>query len=214
MVALNGSFPAAGIDVLQSNFLQILPRIETHARIYFRNIACPGKREDKIVETVALAWQWFLRLSEKGKDANQFPMAFAFVVALAVKCGRRLVGQEKANDVMTSATQLRRRFMVGSLPEEPIAKTDTTRHRCSELTMPGILKDRLRGNLATPVFDQVVFRLDWPVFFGMLSPKHRSMVEMLSTGHRAHQVASAFELAISSDSAQEKLASRMAAISG
>jgi len=53
---------------LQSLFLSIVPRIETHARIYFRSTRCPHLKADRIAETIALAFKWFRRLVKRGKD--------------------------------------------------------------------------------------------------------------------------------------------------
>ena len=34
------------LDAMHQHFLAILPRIKTHARLYFRFISCPGRRAD------------------------------------------------------------------------------------------------------------------------------------------------------------------------
>jgi hypothetical protein len=47
-------------DRLHVGFVAILPRIERHARISFRDIRCPGKKEDLVAETIALSWAWYL----------------------------------------------------------------------------------------------------------------------------------------------------------
>jgi len=57
---------------LQSRFLTIQPRIETHARIYFRGTRCPHQKADRIAESIALAWKWFRRLVKHGKDPTTF----------------------------------------------------------------------------------------------------------------------------------------------
>jgi hypothetical protein len=93
--------------MLQARFLTLLPRIEAHARIYFCSIRCADKLADRIAETIALAWKWFLRLEERGKDATQFVSAIATFAAKAVKSGRRLAGMERAKDVMNGRTQYR-----------------------------------------------------------------------------------------------------------
>jgi hypothetical protein len=74
------------VAVLHARFLRLLPKIETHARIVFRGVRCPVRQEDRVQECVALGWKWFLRLSEQGKDVFAFPMAFASLLARAVKC--------------------------------------------------------------------------------------------------------------------------------
>ena len=79
-------------SALHATFATILPRIETHARVYFRGVQCPHQKADRIAETVALAWKWFLRLEARGKDATQFPSALASLAARAVRCGRGVCG--------------------------------------------------------------------------------------------------------------------------
>ena len=59
------------IHTLHARFLLLLPRIEAHAKIYFRDIRCTAQRADQIAETVALAWKWFVRLAKHGKDASK-----------------------------------------------------------------------------------------------------------------------------------------------
>jgi hypothetical protein len=102
-------------DSLHRRFLALMPRLERHARIYFRHIPCADQRADKVAETIALAWKWFLRLQERGKDVEQFPMVFTFLAAQAVRSGRRLCGQEPAKDVLSTRAQHRHDFQVETL---------------------------------------------------------------------------------------------------
>ena len=84
---------------LQARFQALLPRVELHARVFFRHLKCPDRKQDAINETLALAWKWFVHLAEQGKDPSRFPAAFATLIARSVRCGRRLAGMEKAKDV-------------------------------------------------------------------------------------------------------------------
>src|SRR5215467_13354006 len=101
---------------LHAKFLTILPRIELHARIYFRHVRCRHHKDDCIAEMIALAWKWFVRLHERGKDPNEFLMTFASLLARAINDGRRLVGMRGAKDVMNPTTQRRHGFTVEPLP--------------------------------------------------------------------------------------------------
>src|SRR4051812_38691156 len=104
-------------EQLHARFLALLPRIELHARIYFRHVKCPHRKADAIAETVAVAWRWFLRLVEGGKAAPRFVPPFAARAARHVRCGRRLCGQERAKDVLSLQAQQRRGFTVSPLPK-------------------------------------------------------------------------------------------------
>jgi hypothetical protein len=78
---------------LHTHFLIVLlPRIQQHGKIYFRHLRCQHRKEEAIQEMTSLAWLWFLRLVEKGKDPTRFPTAIATFAARAVKSGRRLCG--------------------------------------------------------------------------------------------------------------------------
>src|SRR5690242_5269865 len=94
--------PASNDACLQAGFLTILPQIERHARFHFRDVRCVGKKEDLIAETIALCWAWYGRLVRRGEDGTRFVGALARYAARAVHCGRRLTGQEKAQDVLSS----------------------------------------------------------------------------------------------------------------
>ncbi len=112
MVALSSSKP---LD-LQSRFLSILPRIRIHAAICFRHLKCCFKKSVFIAEVLALAWRWFVRLAQRGKDATQYPSVLATFAARAVNAGRRLCGQLKAKDVLSERAQQRHGFRVEQLP--------------------------------------------------------------------------------------------------
>jgi hypothetical protein len=60
---------------LHIKFLVLLPKIETHGRIYFRYLR-PHRKEEALQEMRALAWQWFRRLAQRGKDAGDYLSPF------------------------------------------------------------------------------------------------------------------------------------------
>ena len=185
---------AAPVEVLHVRFLALVPRIETHARIYFRGIRCPVKQEDRVQECVALAWKWFLRLSEQGKDVFEFPMAFAALLARAVKCGRRLCGQERAGEVLSFVAQQRHGFRVERLPS-------TTRSPHEHLyadpygqALLDAFEERLRDNTLTPIPDQVEFRIDFPAWLRTLTGRERRMVRAMAQGERTQDLSRDFDL--------------------
>src|SRR3954468_17270955 len=116
MIASTRSFNPSTAHPLHAAFLALLPKLQTHAAIYFRDVRCPDTRADKLAECQALAWKWFLRLHEQGKDVNGFLMVFIFLVARAVKSGRRACGMERADDVLSPVAQRRHSFTVEALP--------------------------------------------------------------------------------------------------
>jgi hypothetical protein len=86
---------APGAASLHAGFLSLLQRIETHARIHFRGVRCPGRRDDLIAEATAVAWKWYVRAVGAGKDPAEFPGAFASLAASHARSGRKLCGSER-----------------------------------------------------------------------------------------------------------------------
>jgi hypothetical protein len=181
-------------DRLQAGFLCILPRIERHARIYFRDVQCTARRQDFIAETVALCWTWYARLTRKGRDATKFPSALARYAARAVGCGRRLYGQEKAKDVMSSVAQKRHGFTVTSLPVSTRTSLEKIYSEVRGQQDLDAWEERLRDNTQSPVPDQASFRLAYPQFVRSLSRRDRRMAHFLSLGNSATQTAREFKL--------------------
>jgi hypothetical protein len=164
------------LAVLQAAFLAILPRVEKHACFHFRHLRCPHRQDDAVAETVALAWHWFRRLAQRGKDPSRFPVAFANFAARAAKNGRRLCGQEKARDALSPLAQQRRGFAVQSLPMAS--------------SMHGnIFDEALAHNTQTPVPDQVGFRLDFPAWRLGRCERDRRLIDDLMIGERTLDVA-------------------------
>jgi hypothetical protein len=167
---------APGIDALQQNFLAMLPRIELHAEIMFRHLRCPHKQADAIQETIAVAWQWFLRATEQGKDVNEFVSALATFATRHVRAGRRLCGLDRARDVLSPVAQQKKGFTISSLPKYS--------------TLSGSIFDQaLRDNTQSPVPDQVAFRCDFPVWLERLSDRNRRLARDMALGHCTQDLA-------------------------
>ena len=165
---------------LHSRFLSFLPRIEAHAEFFFRYIRCPAKRADWVAEAVALAWKWFVRLVQRGRDVLRFVSVLAAFAVRAVKCGRRVAGMSKAKDAMNYVTQRRHGFAVETLPDV-----------CSGQDQ---LTEALAVNTVTPPPDAAAFRVDFPRWLETLSLRDRRLAEQLMLGERAHETAERFGL--------------------
>jgi hypothetical protein len=167
---------SSSLPDLQARFLSIVPRIMAHGRVYFRDVKCPGKKDDALAEMIALSWQWFVRLVEKGKDPTAFVSAIAGFAAKAVSSGRRLCGQEKAKDVLSAVAQQRNNFAVCELPQ-----------RMSFNSTP--LQEALIDNTKTPPDEQAAFRIDFPCWLSSLDQHRRRITEDLMMGERTLDVA-------------------------
>ena len=165
---------------LRAVFLSILPRLELHGRIAFCALRA-DQREEALAEMLALAWTWFVRLANRGRDAARFPSMVATFAARAVKSGRRLCGQEKAHDVLSATAQRRYDFRVEQLPENTVP--------CRNL-----LRDALADNTVTPPDEQVAFRLDFAAWLITRTQRDQHVAADLMLGERTLAVARKFSL--------------------
>lgn len=177
---------------LQALFLILLPRIEQRASIVFRYVRCPQTRADKINETIALAWQWLVRLSERGRDVNEFATSFIFLVARAVKSGRRVVGVEKAKDAMSPAAQQRHNFKVVSLPTSTCTSHENLYTKPHGQQEQDAFEELMRDDSLTPVADQAAFRIDWPSWLNTRTHRDRQIIDDLMLGERTSDVSDKF----------------------
>ena len=165
---------------LQDTFLaRVLPKVLSHGRVCFRNVSCPHRREDAIQEMIGLAWKWHLRLAETGKDATRFPTALATYAARAVRCGCRLSGQERANDVLSPLAQRRHHFAVVKLPQ-------------FETLSDNPLTEALAENTKSPPDEAVCFKLDFTAWLARLSERDHNIVMDLMRGERTRDVAAKY----------------------
>jgi hypothetical protein len=172
------------LEALQRRFLDLLPRIEAHGRVFFRHLRPRSLREERIAEMVAMSWQWYQRLAEQGKDAAQFPTMLATFAARAVKSGRRLCGKESAKDALSSTARKRHGFKVRILPDgyHPLRED---------------LKNALTDNTVTPPDEQACFRIDFPAWLGTRTERDRRVVHDLMQGERACDVSRKYGMSCS-----------------
>ena len=184
--------PTLDLPALQAAFVTLIqPRLVRHARIHLDEW-CAETKADKIAEVVALAWKWFLRLAERGKDARHFPMVLADFAVRAVKNGRRVTGMERTKDVMSERAQQRHGFKV-----EPFPASTRLPHegRCSDVggqQRHDAFEERFRDNTQTPVPDQVVFRLDFPAWRKTRTQRDQRIIDAMAMGERTKDLSRKF----------------------
>ena len=173
--------PGPRVGALHAAFLALLPRIERHARITFRHLGCPQGRDDAVAEAVALAWRWYLRLVERGKDPAAFVSALAGYAARAVRRGRRVCGQEAGQEVLSPRAQARHDFAVLRLLQRT--------------TLNGSpLEEALLDNAVTPPPEAAAFRIDFPAWLATWPERDRRLIEALGLGERTLALAQQFGL--------------------
>jgi DNA-directed RNA polymerase specialized sigma24 family protein len=161
--------------------LAILPVIEAHARFAHRHLARYHDREDAVAEIIAVAWSWYIRLVQRGKDPAAFPTALASFAVRHVRSGRRLAGTEPARDALSPLAQQRRGFTISPLP--------------AGSSLDGNVFDEvLHDNTRSPVPDQVWFRLDFPRWLETLSERKRAISWAMVLDARTLDLARQFRL--------------------
>jgi hypothetical protein len=194
MIAPTKPFPAAPApDPLHAAFLAILPRVEQHGRIYFRHLG-PHRKADAIQEMRGLAWKWFLRLHERGRDPAEFVTTFATLLARAVNSGRRLAGMERSKDVMNPATQRRRGFRVEPLPSSTRTSHEELYASPIGQALLDAFEERLRDNTVTPPDEQAMFRIDFADWLRTLTARERRLIRAMSRNERTLDLSREFEL--------------------
>jgi hypothetical protein len=178
---------ASDAITLHDRFLELLPRIETHGRIYFRHKKGEEKAE-AMQEMRALAWKWFVRETQNGKDPATFMFNFTRFLVLAINAGRGVVRMQKTKDVLSPRCQRERGFKVESLPV-----STSTSHENLYATVRGqhehdAFEERLRDNTITPPPEQAMFRIDWPAWLRTLTDRSRRIIDDLMAGERTLDV--------------------------
>lgn len=164
-----------------AEFLSMLPRIELHGRVAFRHVKCPQHKADAIADMVALAWKWYCRLVERGKDPSSFVSTLASFAARAVHSGRRVTGQLKPKDVMSERAQAKHGFTISTLPDFSTLGTNP-------------LAEALEDNRRSPVPDQVAFRFDFPAWLKSRPRRDRRIIQQMGMGERTSELSRRFGL--------------------
>ena len=159
-------------------FLALLPGVRAAAWRQFRHVRCPDRREDGVCEAVALAWAWHRRLWDRGRDPAWFAFTFARLAARAAASGRRLAGQDRANDALSPVCRRARGFALVPLAGGPAAARAE-------------LEEALADNTKSPVPAQAQFRIDFPAWAGRLPAGKRWVLLQLAVGQRTRDVARA-----------------------
>jgi hypothetical protein len=159
----------------------MLPRIELHARVAFRDVKCLHQKDEWIAETIALAWSWYCKLMRQGKQAVVFPCVLASYAARCVRRGRRLCGQETLHEVLSTAAQRHHGYAVERLPDV-------------ETLTPSPYQEALADNTQSPVPDQVAFRIDFATWLGRLSQRERDLIADMVRCERTRDLARRYGL--------------------
>jgi hypothetical protein len=161
------------------DFVLIIPVVRRHARISFCKMP-PERKEDLIEECIASAFRAYARLMELGKQDLIYPTVLAKYAVKQVRGGRRVGASVNCNDVLSPYAQKRKPIKIKRLdrydPEE-------------QAWVEAVVEDS-----ATPVPEQVAFRVDFPAWLKQYRAPKRRVVETLALGYTTNEVAQQFEL--------------------
>jgi hypothetical protein len=170
----------SAISQWQQSFLEVLPAIQTHAKIQFRRLGAQ-RREEAIQETIATACVNYQLAAAQGKLNVVRPGSLADFAVKHVRAGRHVGGhQNRARDVMSPVCQRRHNVRVTRFCDHlSVGRADGWRQL--------VLADR-----KVPVPDLAAFRVDFGQWFQTRSRRDRSIISALIAGERPSVVADRF----------------------
>jgi hypothetical protein len=158
----------------------MLPKIKAYAKFSFRHLK-PEAREEAVEETVANAWQAFVRLVEQEKTDVAFPTVLARYGVRQVKDGRKVGGSLNVKDVSSKYCQDNKQVKV-----ERLDRFDEQEGHWEQ----AVIEDTRNA----PVPEIVAFRLDFADWLDSLTRRNKRIAEYLSLGHRTSTAARKFKV--------------------
>ena len=173
------SQPKPAVPAWHAGFLAMLPAIETHARIAFRDLD-PEAREEAIQEVVANACRAYVRLVELGKLDIAYPSVLARYGVAQVRDGRKVGGKLNIHDVLSPYCQQRKGVLV-----ERLDKYDHEEDCWQEI----LVEDRTAGPA-----DLAASRIDFSAWLKFLPGRMRRIANCLATGETTTTTAGKFKV--------------------
>jgi len=165
----------------QAGFLNILPAVQTHARIRFRKLRAE-KREEAVQEAIAAACVAYRLLAAQGKLGVAHPGTLADFATRHVSNGRHVGGhQDGATDPLSPNCHKRHGITVRSYNvAAAVGGTD------------GWLQVAMAHHRKDPIPDTAAFRIDFATFLRTLNRRDRRIIAAMTSGNRTMAVAKRF----------------------
>ena len=160
-------------------FLAMLPVIRKYAKRAFQCLNAEA-REDAVCEVTANAVVAFARLVELGKVDLAHPTVLARYGIVQTREGRRVGNRRRVGEVLSGYAQRKKGFFV-----ERLDRFDKE----SAEWLEAVAEDP-----RTPVPDQVAFRVDFPAWLKLQTPRNRRIAEALAVGGTTSDVAKRFHV--------------------
>ena len=152
----------------QDDFLAILPVVQTHAKISFRQFR-PDAKEEAVSEAIASAFVAYGSLASSGKLHAAYPSTLANYAVKAVRADRHVGSGQSSKDAMSRLAQQKhwfRRLRVFVPSNGRPTLLDCEDHR-------------------TPLPDAVAFRIDFSEWCDRFNDRKRKVLLSLAEGAAA-----------------------------
>jgi len=158
-------------------FEEMIPVIETHARVSFRHLN-PDAREEAIQETICNACQAYARLAELGKTDLAYASVLASFGVAQVRDGRKVGNTLNIRDVSSDYCQQRKNLIL-----ERLDHYDSEEDAWNQI----LVEDKHAGPAQI-----AATRIDFAAWLKTLKPRTRKIARFLSLGHRTKDTAKTF----------------------
>ena len=166
----------------QTGFLQLLPAVQTHARIQFRRLPVVH-REEAVQEAITAACVSYRVLASRGRLHAAFPGTLATFAVKHVRSGRHVGGsQDGVRDVLSPVCQRRQHVAIESCDAWRPKQDGNDWEQLA-------IADR-----KDPIPDTVAFRIDFQQWLRMLSRRDRKLIGAFVSGEGTLDVADRFGL--------------------
>lgn len=157
-----------------SKFEELLPAIQSQARVAFRGLPA-SEKEELIAETIANAFCAYRRLVERGRAELAYATPLAQYAVLQVRAGRRVGGKLNVKDVTSIHCRNRKGVNVESL---------TRYNQRKDQWQEVLVEDKSAGPA-----EIAATRIDFGDWLGTLSGKQRRIAKTLATGESTSRAA-------------------------
>jgi hypothetical protein len=165
----------------QTNFLAVLPAVQTHASIQFGRLR-PEAREEATAATVARAFVDYGHLAKRHRLAHAYAGTLASYAVRRVRAHRSVGGHQTAKDVLSPIAQKRHGFTLASLSPWDAAE-DTWREVVVE------------SRRVSPA-DRAAFDLDFAQWLSRWPARHRRLINGLAASERVTDLAKRFRVSL------------------
>lgn len=171
--------PTRHLSAPSVDFLTLVPTIERHVGYAFRRVPT-HLRQDLLQEALVMAFVDYRRLVDQKRHDRSFATPLARFAVFHIRDGRRVGSRRNRLDVSCPFVARRRGFRV-----ERIDRFDPRARRWTSMTIP---------SSASPIPDQVAFRLDFRQWLSTQSRRNQQLIQSLACGDTTSEAARRFHI--------------------